>query len=484
MSSVGQVDQARPKLRMLTEMQIKKIHSASLRILEETGVVFHEPEAVELLHGAGAKVEGKNRVRIPPYLVEEAIRSAPKRVTIWSRDGKRAMDLEGQNAYFGTGSDTPNTVDPYTGEKRKPVKRDIEKISLLCDYLANIDFVMCMGIASDVPTQTTDRHHFEAMVTNTAKPLIFTAWSLEGLKDIYEICLAVAGSEDAFRQKPFVMNYSEVTSPLQHTKEAAQKMLFCAEKDIPIVYNTGGYMGSIIPVTVIGTLALTNAENLSGLVVHQLKRKGARIIGGGAKSPMDMRFGLGAYGGPEAYLLEAVQAELWGYYGIPIFGKGGCSDSKVFDQQVAIEATQGLLLAGLSGVNLIHDVGYMESGLTSSCDSIVMCNEIIGMVKRVIRSVEVTDETLAVDVVAEVGPGGHFLSHEHTLKHFKKEIWLPELLNRKNYEGWINDGGKTLKEVVNEKTRWILENHRPKELPESVRNKIRTIVGKADASNS
>ena len=476
MSSVGQVDQARPKLRMLTETQIKRIHSASLRILEETGVVFHEPEAVALLREAGAKVEGKNRVRIPPHLVEEAIRSAPKRVTIWSRDEKRAMDLEGQNAYFGTGSDTPNTIDPYSGGRRKPVKGDIEKAALVCDYLPNFDFVMCMGIASDVPTQTSDRHHFEAMVTHTAKPLIFTAWDLEGLKDIYEMCVAVAGSEEAFRQKPFVMNYSEVTSPLQHTKEAAQKMLFCAEKDIPIVYNTGGYMGSIIPVTVVGTVALTNAENLSGLVVHQLKNKGARIVGGGAKSPMDMRFGLGAYGGPESYLLEAVQAELSTYYGIPIFGKGGCSDSKAFDQQVAIEATQGLIMAGLSGVNLIHDVGYMESGLTSSCDSIVMCNEIIGLVKRLIRSVEVTDETLAVDVVAEVGPGGHFLSHEHTLRNFKREIWLPELLSHKNNDSWLADGGRSLKEVVNEKTRWILENHKPVVIPDSKRKQIREIV--------
>lgn len=478
MNDLGQIAQIRPKLRMLTETQVKRIHSASLRILEETGVVFHEPEAVELLRGAGAKVEGKNRVRIPSHLVEEAIRSAPKRVTIWSRDGKRAMDLEGQNSYFGTGSDTPNTIDPYTGERRTPVKKDIERVALLCDYLPNIDFVMCMGIASDVPTQKSDRHHFEAMVTHTTKPLIFTAWDLGGLEDIYGMCAALAGSEEAFREKPFVINYSEATSPLQHTKEATQKLLFCAEKDIPITYNTGGTMGGSLPVTVVGAVTLTNAENLSGLVVHQLKRKGARIIGGGSKSPMDMRTAVGAHGGVEAYLVEAVQAELSGYYGIPIFGKGGCCDSKVFDQQLAIEATQGLIISGLSGVNLIHDVGYMESGLTSCCDSIVMCNEIIGMVRRLIRSLEVTEEALAVEAVGDVGPGGHFLSHEHTLRNFRSEIWLPELSNRKNYDSWLADGGKSLQEVVNARTKWILENHKPKELSASIREKIQAFVQK------
>jgi trimethylamine--corrinoid protein Co-methyltransferase len=423
---------------------------------------------------------GKNRVRIPAYMVEEAIRSAPSLVTIWDREGRRAMELEGQNVYFGTGSDTPTTIDVDSGERRKVVKEDIGAQARVCDYLGNIDFVMCMGIASDVEAQASDLHHFEEMVLNTVKPIIFTAWSVENIKEIWEMCVEVAGGEEEFRRKPFAINYSEATSPLQHTKEATQKLLFCAEKDIPIIYVTGGYMGANFPVTVVATLAQTNAENLSGLVVHQLKNKGARFIGGGSKSPMDMRTARGSMGAPESYLLEAIQAELYSYYNLPFFGKGGCSDSKVFDQQVAIENTEGLYITGLSGVNLVHDVGYLESGLTSSIESIVMCNEIIGMVKRFIRSVEVTQEALGVEVIEDVGPGGNFLMHDHTLKHFREEIWEPELLDHRNWDGWVKEGHKSLKEVINERAKWILENHKPKEVVGGVRERLKEIIKKRE----
>jgi len=466
----------RPTISLLTETQVKRLHSASLRILAETGVEFYEPEAVELLRGAGAEIIGETRVKIPEYLVEEALRSVPSRITIWDREGNRAMELEGRNIHFGPGSDTINTIDPYTGERREPIKKDIRNVSVVCDYLPNIDFVMCMGIASDVPTKTSDLHHFKEMVSNTSKPIIFTAWDLKNLKAIYKMCTVITGGESEFKGNPFVINYSEPLTPLRHTKEGIQKLLFCAEKDIPVIYASGTSMGASAPVTVIGTAALTNAEFLSGVVVHQLKRKGARIIGGGGKSPMDMRTASYAYGGTEAYLLEAVQAELSSYYNIPFFGKGGCSDSKILDGQFAIEATQGLFLDGLSGVNLIHDIGYLESGLTSSCDSLVIGNEIIGLVKRFIKGVEINDESLALDVINEVGPGGNFIITEHTLRLFKKEIWMPELLNRKNYESWNSDGRKSFADVVNEKTRWILEHHKPMQITKSITKKLDKII--------
>jgi trimethylamine--corrinoid protein Co-methyltransferase len=468
--------QERPQLKMLSENQVRKIHNATLRILEETGVIFHEPRAIEILRDAGAKVKDNGLVKIPSYMVEEALRSAPSRVTIWDRSGERALDLAGRNIYFGTGSDTPNVLDPFTGKRRHATKNDVRNTAVVCDYLKNIDFVMCMGIASDVPTQTSDLHHFEQMVTNTTKPLIFTAWSEENLRAIHQMCIAVAGGEKQFCQKPFAINYSEATSPLQHTEEATQKLMYCAEHDIPIIYVTGGWMGGSLPVTVPATVAMTNAEDLSGLVLHQLKRKGARYIGAGSKSPMDMRTGNGGYGAPESYILETMQADLYHFYDLPTFGKAGCSDSKAFDQQVAIEATHGLFLTGLAGVNLIHDVGYMESGLTSSLESIVMCDEIVGMVKRFVRSVDIDDEMLGVEVIRDVGPGGNFMMHDHTLKHFRDQIWEPSILNHKNYDRWKEEGSKELRELINEHTRYILENHKPQSLSEVIRKKLGDII--------
>jgi trimethylamine--corrinoid protein Co-methyltransferase len=202
-----------PQIRYLSPDQIQTIHQATLQVMERTGVVFYEPEVVEILRKAGAHVSDDNRVRIPAHLVEEALRTAPSRIVISDRNGQPAMFLEGTNSYFGTGSDTPNVIDPYSGQRRPALKQDVAEAARICDYLPNIDFVMSMGLASDVNALTSDRHHFEAMRSNTTKPIIFTAWNLDGLKDIYDMCVAVAGSPEAFRKNASAILYAESTTP-------------------------------------------------------------------------------------------------------------------------------------------------------------------------------------------------------------------------------------------------------------------------------
>ncbi len=468
-----------PQFRVLSDDQMEELHLATLEVLRRTGVVVYEPEGVELLKKAGCKVDG-NRVCFPAHLLEYALRCAPPGVTLCDRNGKEAMRLEDGRTYYGTGSDTPNVIDPYSGGRRKGVLRDVEDMARLVDALPNLDFVMSMAIASDVDQAISDLHHFRAMLTNTTKPICFTAWNLANLKDIVEMCEAAAGGAEEYRLNPFAILYAEPTSPLQHTLESTQKLLYMAGKGLPTVYTPAPIAGASAPVTMAGELVQANAELLSGLAMAQLKRAGAPVVYGGGLPFMDMQTMIVPYVPPEFLLSMAAMTDVARYYyRLPVFSYGGCSDSKVFDQQASLEGALWILMTALSGGNLAHDVGYVESGLTASMDMIVMNDEVIGMVRRIMGGVVVDEETMALEVIDEVGPGGHFLDTEHTYRHFR-ENWFPKLLDRTNYQTWVENGRLTYGQKANARVREILESHTPQPLDEEVKAKLAAIIARAE----
>jgi trimethylamine--corrinoid protein Co-methyltransferase len=468
----------RPHSELLSQEQLSKIYSAALEVLERVGGDFHDKEAVDLLAGAGGYVKDEKRVRIPSYMVEEALQTVPKRVVISDRNGNRTMFLEGRNVYFGTGSDTNFTLDPSRGERRKALKEDVAKGARVVDYLSDIDFCMSFGLASDVNAMTSDCHHFEAMVQNTIKPLIMCSWDREGLKRMFDMMIAVKGSEESFQAEPFVLVYVQAISPLVFPKESLQKLLFCAEKRIPLIWIPGcPTLGTTGPVYPAGTLVIGTAEFLAGLVLAQLKQKSSPIIGpGGGCCVLDMQTGLMPYGAPE-YGMAGGMAR---YLNLPSWGTGGVSDSKVLDEQAMAEAYQSLFHSALFGSNLIHDVGYLDNGNTSSLELLTMCNDLISKTRRFLRSFVVSQETLSLDVIEEVGPGGSFLDHPQTVEHFREEIWMPKLIDRQDHDGWAASGRKTFKQKANERVRWILENHEPDRLPEHVAKHLRQMVEQYD----
>ncbi|MDP2984453.1 MAG: trimethylamine methyltransferase family protein [Candidatus Latescibacter sp.] len=464
-----------PQFRILSDNQIEEIHSASLEILERTGVLVLEEESRSLLGDAGGRVEPDGRVRIPSWLVEKALVTAPKRVTLCGRDGSRKVHLEGCKSWFGTGSDCPNIIDPFTREKRRMVREDIAAAARLCDWLPNIDFIMSLGLVSDAPWEISDKHQFEAMLLNNTKPIVFTAHDRAGMNGIIEMSSLVAGSEENLRKNPFICLYAEPVSPLKHVGTALRKLLLAAEKEIPVVYTPCPMSGATAPVTMAGVLALGNAECLSGLVIHQLKKPGAPFITGGVISILDMRDAVLSYGAPELDLLSAAMADIAHFYRLPVFGTAGCSDSKVLDEQAAVEASISTLMSALSGSNLVHDIGFLESALTGSLELIVLTNEIVDMVRRIMRGIQVTPETLALDLIDKVGPGGHFIAEEHTAFNFRKEFWLPHLMDRRRFDTWHREGEKTLGVRLNEEVKRILKEHTPEQLPEGMVKEIHKI---------
>ncbi|GAB6152667.1 trimethylamine methyltransferase MttB [Desulfosporosinus burensis] len=464
--------------RTLTEKQAEEIHLASSRILEETGMVIHHQEAVELLRQAGAYVENGNRVYFPNHLVKKALQSAPSHVTLYNRNGEMAMQLEGANVHFGTGSDTLNYLDPVSLERRKWRQEDVANAIRLCDKLPNIDFVMSMGLLSDVDRRMINREQYAIMVQNTVKPQVVIAEDGDTLRDIIEMAASAVGGKARLRQKPLFMLYTEPTSPLQHPQESVDKLLIAAENGIPTNFACGGVAGASVPTTVGGALVQANAEALSGLVIHQLKAPGAPFVYGYGNSPLDMRTMQAVYGTPEAVLFQGGMVDLAHYYKLPSWGYAGCCNAKVCDEQAIAESTMFTLMGALQGCNIMHDVFYMEFGLTGSLELLMISNEVIGRTRKMLNGIDTNKEALGVEAIMRVGPGGNFLGDDHTANHFR-ENWRPELSDFNNYENWSENGSKTMAVRAREQIKQILETHQPKPVSDEVREKIEAVLKEA-----
>jgi trimethylamine--corrinoid protein Co-methyltransferase len=463
-----------PRLNILNDEQLEQLHLSTLEVLRRTGVDVKEPKALEILKKGGCNIDGE-RVRIPAHLVEWALGCSPSRVCMCDRNGSPAMFLEANYVYFGTGSDTPHVVDPFTGERRLSVLNDIANVAKAVDHLGEMSFVMCSGIASDVNPRISDLYHFEAMVNNTEKPIVYTSWSLENLKAIVEMAEVVAGGEEQLRNAPFLALYTEPISPLQLAAEATQKLMFLAEKSLPCVFTVVALTGGTAPVTIAGGIVQANAEMLAGCVLANLIREGMPFIYGGGVLPLDMATSLMSYASPEFMLTTSALTDLALYYRLPMFSFAGCSDANTYDQQASLESALWIMLSSLSGGNLVHDVGYINNGLTTSFEQIVVSNEVIGMVRRITGGFEINEETLALDLIDKVGPGGEYLTSDHTLRNFR-ENWFPELISRRAYETWVQDGSKDLGTVANDKVKFIIENHIPEPLDDGIKEKLREIV--------
>jgi trimethylamine--corrinoid protein Co-methyltransferase len=471
---------ATPRFRVLSDDQIEQIIFAALEILQDTGTRVYEAEALQMLRRAGCVIKDDNLVFIPSALVENSLKTLPSRIAVAGRDRTRRMNLQKDEIYYGTGSDCPFILDLHTGERRRYSFEDVYNAAKVTDALPHLDFHMSLGLTSNVPIGTYDRHQLLAMLRGTSKPLVITAVDREGLADQLAMAQAVLGGADEWRRLPLFVLYIEPVSPLNNGKEAVQKLLFAADNAIPTIYTPCPICGATAPATMAGILAQGLAECFTGVVLSQLRRPGAQIIIGGVMSILDMATTILSYGAPELSLLSAAMTDITKYLRVPMFSTAGCSDAKTLDQQAAIEAALSIAVAGLSGASLIHDVGFLESALIGSYDMVVMSNEIIGLVKRILGGIPVDAEHLALDAIARVGPGGHYLMDEHTLEHFRTEFWRPELLDRANWEVWQADGARSLRTRVHERVLDLVDNYEPAPIPDPVEDQLLAIIQRAD----
>ena len=455
----------KPKLDVISDEQTDQIHTASLEVLERTGVKITHPKALEMLHGAGAKVDD-NRVRIPAWMVDDALQKSPSRVVLGKRNGDHSVILEGDRSWFGSSLDCIDYLNPVTEERRPFNSEDCRTAVTISDALPNYSWGMTFGLAADVPYYLADRVVARQALTYSEKPLVFCCRDINSLKDIYEMAILIVDSEGQSHDSPTIVLLTDPISPLVHADEVIEKMLFCAEKGIPQICYSGLQAGSTAPMTFAGTIVQGSAESLSGLVLTQLARRGAPFIYGALATVMDMRTAVFSYGAPEMSLMVAALAKMAQYYKLPFFGTAGCSDAKFPDPQAAAEAAYSCLSSALSGANLIHDCGLLDHGSLVSPAYMVFVNEVLHMVNQYLLGVPISEETLALDLINSVGPGKHYLQTEHTLKHCR-DVWYSRLFDRTVYSTWLGRGGKHFAERLREQTLEVMK-HQPAPLPSEI----------------
>ncbi len=450
-------------MNVLSTEKIQAIHNAAMTILEEVGVKVTDEKTLDILNAKGACVEDKSLVKIPSYLVEDALETAPKKITLYDRKGNPYMDLGDDNIYFGIVPENLEYLDPYTGNLIDCESEQMEAMCKVGDYLPNIDyFTTAGGLISDYDEKLACRMSFYKALLGTTKPINFISNGVKNCEDIIEMASIVAGGKDQLKEKPFIFEYSEPIPPLTHGKDSCQTLLLCAEAGVPIVYMPYCMMGGTSPITFAGTLAQTFAEILSGLVISQAQEAGAPFIIGSMPTTLDMKTTIGTYGTPEFHLLVAASSEIANYYGLPFYGTAGVTDSKKLDNQMAIEFTMNTMTSILSKADLVHDLGLIGHATFITPEGVVLENEILNMLKVIKKGVEVDEEKLALHVIKEVGPGGNYLEHNHTYNHFR-DMWYSELFDRT-----IKEDVPSLNEKINAKTKEIIENHQCEPLPDEV----------------
>jgi trimethylamine---corrinoid protein Co-methyltransferase len=472
---MNDLNYAAPHFNYISTNQCEKINWAALDILERIGVLIYSEEALALLKGAGADVEG-NLVRIPAGMVEKAMTTIPKRLNLYNRHGHLAMPVEGHRVFYGPGSDCLNILDHRTGERRKPVIQDVKEGVTLCDALPEIDYAISMVLPTDIDKAIADRYQMEIMLNNTTKPIIYVSYDFEGFIEAVKMAEVVAGGEDQLRRKPNILGYINVTTGIRHNKEALDKLLFLSEKGLPAIYAPDVYSGVTGPISIAGTVALTLAGVLTGIVISQLKREGTPVVmPGWGGTPLDLRTMIAPYSHPDGRSLMIAMSH---YYQLPTFSIGGSSESKIVDQQAAAEAALTLTTESLAGGNIMHDVGYLESGLTYSFAQLIICTEIIRWLKYYTKEIKVDEESLALDLIQEIAHKEQYLQLENTCNNFRQHYY-PEVFERENYDNWVTHGSKSLAERASEKVDQILKNHQPEPLPADVKRKLKDLLESA-----
>jgi trimethylamine--corrinoid protein Co-methyltransferase len=469
-----------PYYRGMTDDQCRILHRASLDILERTGVLVNYQPALNLLKKAGCLVQ-ENHVRFPSHLVEWALRTAPSRIMIYNRKGEPVLPLGDRISTYGTGSDCLHILDHRTGERRKAVLQDVVDGIRVSDAMPHVDFIMSMFLPSDVPV-AADVRQMEVMLTYSDKPINFVTYEWEGTPEIIEMAEVAMGGMEVLRINPSVICYLNPTSSFVHNEAALHKLIYCAEKRLPVIYLPDLLGGMSGPITREGLMACHNAGVLVGLVISQLVNEGAPIIISSARpSHLDMKTMVNPYAtGPGGF----GGVDINHYYNLPVFNTGGASDSKLLDEQAIFEGTLTLYRSMLSGGNMIHDMGYMESGLMGSLELMVIQDEIVSIIKADnMNGLDFNEENLAMDLIHKHALSADFMATKHTVRHVR-DGWQPRLVDRNNYAQWKAKGGMSMRDRARAKINEILAEDPHHVLPPNAEKQIKAIVDRAIAAQT
>ena len=454
----------------MTEADIEKIHETTVSILQNPGVKVTNAKALNLFHQKGAEVDfAQKTVRIPRSMLEDAIASAPSQVVLYGREEKNNLVLEGKRTYMGTGGTVLTVLDMESGQKRKAAIQDLVDLARLVDQLDHIHFFMLPVFPHEVNAENVDVNRFWWAMKNTTKHVMGGVYTAGGIKNVIKIAEEIAGGHDALRAQPFISMVTCVMSPLILENTYTGLLMEVARQGIPLVCPAEPLAGATGPCTLAGTVAISNAETLSGIVLAQLVNPGTPVIYGTVSTTMDMQTGSYLSGNVEMGLINCACTQMAQYYEIPIYATAGMSDSKLPDAQAGYEKMATAMMTALAGANFVHDAaGFLEFCTTISYEQMVIDNEIIGMCMRAAKGMNVSEKTLAEDVIRNVGTGGNFLTHPHTLKNFRSEFYLPTLSDRRTRKEWEKNGALDTVQRARETARSLLQQDFSTSLPQDV----------------
>lgn len=467
-----------PTLQILSRDDIESIHLASMKLLEEVGVLIYNDTALKLLADAGVEVDfDKKLAYIPQHLVKECLVKAPSTIKLYSRDGKNDRVLEGNRVTYNPGSAALYILDSKTNEVRRPLSRDLADLVKLTDALEYVQAQSTALVVSDAPEGIVDRYRLYIVLKNSPKAIITGTFSIDAIYDMKRMLEVVAGGEKELARKPMAIFDTCPSAPLKWSELLSQNLIDCAKFRIPAEILPMPQLGATGPATLAGSLVQHNAEFLSGLVMAQISNPGAPVIYGGSPTTFDQRYLTARLGAIETMMLGCSYAQLGKYYGLPTHMYLGLSDTKVVDAQCGFESGIAITLGALAGINVISGPGMLNFENCQSLEKLVIDNSICGMALRLVEGVRVDDETMSVDLIRKVGPGGVYLAEKHTLEWFRKEQYMPsELVDRQESTAWKAAGSKDVVKRAREIVKKTLKEHKPEPLPSDVEKDLDNVM--------
>lgn len=449
----------RLRLSILSAEDRQQTHQTALAVLERIGVMITHAEVREKLKAAGCQEGEGQALRIPHHLIDRALTSCPSAVTLHSRDGEPRAMLSADSYCLLAALHVVNLVDDETGDRQPITYDDACRYAGLMSQLDHLEVIGAWTI-SDKPAEIADRFSAHAVISNTDKPFYLAPLSMAGLEDVHQMCIAAAGSADILADKPFWITSATGVPPLRFPDFSLDRLIFAATRNIPVVVAPVEMAGASSPIDLFGTLVLLVANNLAGITIGQIYKPGSPMVIGGVGATMDMRTGLMNYAGPEFNLLCSGLAQMGRHYNLPVWGTGGSTSAKLFDAQSAAEMTTSLNFAILSGGHLIHDVAFLDNGLSTSYQALVFCNEIASLMRHAVKGIDTGSANEVLVQISRAGVDGNYLTSPETLKDFR-DLWDSKLMERRRYEAWDDDGRPTLNQRLANRVKDLLAQSKP-----------------------
>ena len=471
------IETIRPKLEFLSKAFIQKIVEEAFEILEKQGVFVENNQALKLLKDAGMKAdETTQRVHFTSRLIEDCLSSTPSIVKLYDRTGEREFIVGEDHVHFDPGSAAITILDHKTQEERKADSEDLVKFYRLTDCLEHIDFQSTGIVSSDVPDLISDSYRLFLGLQYSTKPVVTGTFRVEGFKPMQDMLVAVRGSEKELAEKPLAIFDACPSPPLKWSNLTTQSLIDCARAGIPSEMISMGLTGATSPVTIAGTLVQHVAENLSGLVICQLAKKGAPVIFGGSPSSFDMRKGTTPMGAIETMMIDSAYTQVGKFLNLPTHAYMGLSDSKINDSQAGLETGIGAVLAALSGVNVVSGPGMMNFESCQSLEKLVVDNEICGMAYRLIEGISQRDDPIAKNLFEGFTAETQFLSMPHTRQWYRQEHTFPKIIDRDTYDYWVSLGRKSTADRASDEVERLLKENPPPLLEDDIIQELRKIM--------